>query len=876
MGGQNDANLTRDDATMCRNIEVFEVDTTNTFDARGALLPMGSIGLRCIHCIGDTHSAPGNANFPRCVAEIGDYLRGIAEEHLWCCGRAPNAVKQILGEALATRQVAKREGGQAWLMQENNRRLLLDYTAYMARELRLVDKYPTNTGVVMQADVSPRRQTQQPQSVARVAGARQNPITTPDRSRQVGIASLAPGTPVAAPAATSPNASQPGQIAYGMTAGHRGIAQFNPRQQRQESGYQFAPSSHQQQVQPMTSGNITEPNTFDAPIHFPFVREPAGIWVCKFCQTLDPQQRDPYFQWNAPNKLPPPAQFIDRHLNLCRMYQQSLMREYHAPGYQQTASQPFSYPQSFPKQDPIGPPARVDASQQPPSAEFDSAQLQFQTSLEATRDSPPRRDLNADTPENRAMSHLDTNNLSSKYSDGTQVPDHLVLVTGDDRLLLSDYYFYVMKQLRHCNFAESDRRTRGGKRDNIAIGFGGFQCVHCAKHPNSRKFFWSGVDRLANSFAEIPRHILGQCRAIPSETKDALETLKRTHQDQMSRLPRGSQKVYFRRMWRRIHGSDSEMQAPRPELETPTQPNSAPASEPTRPERLDPFTTEKLGSAIDSPATQNSEESVLVVERAPAEAAKALADSVSQAGPPSPQSRVLLAIANDREWLSDNDMFIRQQVEVFCATLQDVQVARSENKHPIEEGTVGLRCVHCALSKSTSTESSTVYPFSIGGIFEAVQEFHRVHLDNCKSVPQAVRSKLAAMKGYSSLTSVSRNWYIQAAKSLGLVDTKNGIRATGESAQLSLFSLSDGNLGQVAASSLGGQAESPTLTPRKRLSSHPSLASFERQAPSYAFEDLGGARERTSSRLKAEGSPSSTGGDSLRQQRETTQKSAGS
>ena len=79
---------------------------------------------------------------------------------------------------------------------------------------------------------------------------------------------------------------------------------------------------------------------------------------------------------------------------------------------------------------------------------------------------------------------------------------------AEDKLLITDYFFFLMRQLEMCNFEESDRKAR--KRESIKIGFGGLQCRHCTRNTRTggRKFFWSNVDRLANSFAEIPAHIL--------------------------------------------------------------------------------------------------------------------------------------------------------------------------------------------------------------------------------------------------------------------------------------------------------------------------------------------------------------------------------
>jgi hypothetical protein len=72
------------------------------------------------------------------------------------------------------------------------------------------------------------------------------------------------------------------------------------------------------------------------------------------------------------------------------------------------------------------------------------------------------------------------------------------------------------------------------------------------------------------------------------------------------------------------------------------------------------------------------------------------------------------------------------------------------------------------------------YPFSITGIFEAVREFQRLHLDYCENVPAPTRSKIVAMKESTTITSIQRKYYALAARGLGLKDTKDGIRAGSE------------------------------------------------------------------------------------------------
>jgi hypothetical protein len=129
-----------------------------------------------------------------------------------------------------------------------------------------------------------------------------------------------------------------------------------------------------------------------------------------------------------------------------------------------------------------------------------------------------------------------------------------LLAMPEDKLLLTDYFYFINQQLGVCHFREEDRKTRGGKRKDIEVGSGGIACRHCYGQPYARKFFWKDVDRLANSFSEIVVHVL-KCAYCPDNVKIELRELKFRHSEQMSKKPRGWQKVFFRRMWRRIHGN---------------------------------------------------------------------------------------------------------------------------------------------------------------------------------------------------------------------------------------------------------------------------------------------------------------------------------
>ena len=344
------------------------------------------------------------------------------------------------------------------------------------------------------------------------------------------------------------------------------------------------------------------------------------------------------------------------------------------------------------------------------------------------------------------------------------------LVEPSDADLLTDYFFHMLQQLVVCRFSEKDRKTRGGKRENINIGYGGLQCIHCIEALSARKFFWSTVDRLANSFAEIPSHIL-KCKHCPSDVKDALLALKGRHHDQMQLLPRGSQKVFFRRMWRRLHDRDESSMPSTPIRSHPS------SSYPDNERGIDPPPS----------AVHASPESALPAAASLLAMGQSLPNQDLWSGnkitlEDRQHERVLLAIPEDKNWLSDMDCFVRSNIEIFTAKQIDVDNAVADRKYPIKVGQVGIRCVHCAEASAGAVRNTAVsYPYSISGIYESVREFQRLHLESCPNIPTDIKDASTKLGGgSSSLSSVLRRYYVQAARALGLFDTQDdGIAAGG-------------------------------------------------------------------------------------------------
>jgi hypothetical protein len=130
------------------------------------------------------------------------------------------------------------------------------------------------------------------------------------------------------------------------------------------------------------------------------------------------------------------------------------------------------------------------------------------------------------------------------------------LVVPKDRDLVPDALFVAMAQMKPCTLTQADRvgcyKARG-------IGFLGMCCKHCGGQPGFGRYFPNSVRSLAQTTTShtILKHIGGKCRFCPPNIRKAVVDLQRqqTHKEGMaSSRPRyGSRKIFFQRVWARLH-----------------------------------------------------------------------------------------------------------------------------------------------------------------------------------------------------------------------------------------------------------------------------------------------------------------------------------
>ena len=72
-------------------------------------------------------------------------------------------------------------------------------------------------------------------------------------------------------------------------------------------------------------------------------------------------------------------------------------------------------------------------------------------------------------------------------------------------------------------------------------------------------------------------------------------------------------------------------------------------------------------------------------------------------------------------------------------------------------------------------QQATSYPSLISGIYNSVQQMLRLHLDCCQAMPPEIRNKIEQLKLSSSSRGGRKQYWVDSAKRLGLVDTQHGI-----------------------------------------------------------------------------------------------------
>lgn len=138
---------------------------------------------------------------------------------------------------------------------------------------------------------------------------------------------------------------------------------------------------------------------------------------------------------------------------------------------------------------------------------------------------------------------------------------NISLVVAKDRDLIPDALFVALGQMKPCLLLQSDRV---GCYKTRTLEFLGMSCKHCGGQPGFGRYFPNSVRSLAQTTTSqtILKHIGGKCRACPTNVRKAVLELQRqqAHKEHLTNgRPRyGSRKIFFQRMWARLHGTSED------------------------------------------------------------------------------------------------------------------------------------------------------------------------------------------------------------------------------------------------------------------------------------------------------------------------------
>jgi hypothetical protein len=140
--------------------------------------------------------------------------------------------------------------------------------------------------------------------------------------------------------------------------------------------------------------------------------------------------------------------------------------------------------------------------------------------------------------------------------------DNVVVNLETDRGLISDAQLAAIAQMSICHLTEADRI---GWFKNRTLGFGGLCCKHCGGRPSFGRYFPNSVRSFAQTTSSqtIISHIALYCPKCPKDIRDIIMHLQRKENDisgtvTLNHSNYGSRKVFFDRVWSRIHPPSTE------------------------------------------------------------------------------------------------------------------------------------------------------------------------------------------------------------------------------------------------------------------------------------------------------------------------------
>lgn len=375
-------------------------------------------------------------------------------------------------------------------------------------------------------------------------------------------------------------------------------------------------------------------------------------------------------------------------------------------------------------------------------------------------------------------------------SQSDRVTKTLLLACPDDEEVLPPLHCFIRRQIQVFTATDAElSQPAPGRKNPIQLGQVGIRCIHCAKSNLRVKrsvCYPSSVKRLYSSVSDMKFDHFGVCPSIPKDLQEIYTQLKAQNDSFKSRRHRSSNKSTAQ------HYHDSAIAMGLKDGQTGVFMNGQvilpgvtckPIILPRSPSLL----LSQHGQSVGAKSALCSIMNPLLFPTTTEFSTTATLPQRTLSSKPTLGAGIkTLSCAEDERYLNPLHCFVRRHIQVFAATQEDIDAPSPGRKSPVILNQVGVRCVHCSrLPPKDRVKRAVCYPPAVAGIYHAVSNMKFDHFGKCKGLSKQDREEFNRLreghgrrssKGKKGLANTTAQYYHDAAMSLGLFDTKMGIR----------------------------------------------------------------------------------------------------
>ena len=132
-----------------------------------------------------------------------------------------------------------------------------------------------------------------------------------------------------------------------------------------------------------------------------------------------------------------------------------------------------------------------------------------------------------------------------------------------------------------------------------------------------------------------------------------------------------------------------------------------------------------------------------------------------------------LSNPSDEQRLSSLQCRLREQIQFFAATSEDVDTNSRGRNRNVKVGQVGIRCIHCSIVPvKDRSKGSAYFPSTLAGIYQAAQNMHKYHICFRKTDELQVEDTMPR----KTCEGGGKGYWSSSAECMGVIETGLGLR----------------------------------------------------------------------------------------------------